>query len=137
MRLDIRYFLGYKVDESCPGTLPSVARASCTWRKFSSTCSTMALPSVWPLGSSRAIPRSWNRPRSKLMPFLIACSKSRSDRCLPRPLSASAAGHIGKAALRLAFKSGVDILINNVGGSSAPSGGFAALTDADWDEERA
>lgn len=26
---------------------------------------------------------------------------------------------------------GVDILINNVGGSAAPSGGFAALTDAD------
>jgi NAD(P)-dependent dehydrogenase (short-subunit alcohol dehydrogenase family) len=27
---------------------------------------------------------------------------------------------------------GVDILVNNVGGSSAPSGGFAVLTDADW-----
>ena len=27
---------------------------------------------------------------------------------------------------------GVDILINNVGGSSAPGGGFAALTDEDW-----
>jgi NAD(P)-dependent dehydrogenase (short-subunit alcohol dehydrogenase family) len=27
---------------------------------------------------------------------------------------------------------GVDILVNNVGGSSAPGGGFAALTDADW-----
>lgn len=27
---------------------------------------------------------------------------------------------------------GVDILINNVGGSSAPSGGFIALTDEDW-----
>src|SRR5262245_47536680 len=27
---------------------------------------------------------------------------------------------------------GVDILVNNVGGSSAPSGGFAALTDEDW-----
>jgi NAD(P)-dependent dehydrogenase (short-subunit alcohol dehydrogenase family) len=26
---------------------------------------------------------------------------------------------------------GVDILINNVGGSSAPGGGFAALTDED------
>ncbi|MGI8333028.1 SDR family oxidoreductase [Actinomadura scrupuli] len=26
----------------------------------------------------------------------------------------------------------VDILVNNVGGSSAPAGGFAALTDADW-----
>ena len=27
---------------------------------------------------------------------------------------------------------GIDILINNVGGSSAPGGGFAALTDSDW-----
>jgi NAD(P)-dependent dehydrogenase (short-subunit alcohol dehydrogenase family) len=29
---------------------------------------------------------------------------------------------------------GIDILINNVGGSSAPGGGFAAVTDADWEE---
>jgi NAD(P)-dependent dehydrogenase (short-subunit alcohol dehydrogenase family) len=27
---------------------------------------------------------------------------------------------------------GVDILVNSVGGSSAPSGGFAVLTDEDW-----
>ncbi len=27
---------------------------------------------------------------------------------------------------------GIDILVNNVGGSSAPSGGFLALTDEDW-----
>ena len=27
---------------------------------------------------------------------------------------------------------GVDILVNNVGGSSAPGGGFAALTDEHW-----
>jgi len=30
---------------------------------------------------------------------------------------------------------GLDILVNNVGGSSAPSGGFAALTDEEWDRE--
>jgi NAD(P)-dependent dehydrogenase (short-subunit alcohol dehydrogenase family) len=29
---------------------------------------------------------------------------------------------------------GVDVLVNNVGGSSAPGGGFAALTDAHWDD---
>ena len=29
---------------------------------------------------------------------------------------------------------GIDILVNNVGGSSAPSGGFAALTDEHWQE---
>jgi len=30
---------------------------------------------------------------------------------------------------------GVDILVNMLGGSSAPAGGFAALTDADWQRE--
>jgi len=29
---------------------------------------------------------------------------------------------------------GVDILINNAGGSSAPNGGFSVLTDQDWDD---
>jgi len=29
-------------------------------------------------------------------------------------------------------RGGIDILIHNVGGSSAPGGGFAALTDDDW-----
>jgi NAD(P)-dependent dehydrogenase (short-subunit alcohol dehydrogenase family) len=29
---------------------------------------------------------------------------------------------------------GVDVLVNNVGGSSAPAGGFAALTDGDWQD---
>jgi NAD(P)-dependent dehydrogenase (short-subunit alcohol dehydrogenase family) len=32
---------------------------------------------------------------------------------------------------------GVDIVVHNVGGSSAPAGGFAALTDADWQRELA
>src|SRR5205814_2222089 len=30
---------------------------------------------------------------------------------------------------------GVDILINNVGGSASPGGGFAALTDHHWQQE--
>jgi NAD(P)-dependent dehydrogenase (short-subunit alcohol dehydrogenase family) len=30
---------------------------------------------------------------------------------------------------------GLDILVNVVGGSSAPSGGFAALSDGEWDKE--
>src|SRR5258706_281643 len=38
--------------------------------------------------------------------------------------------HIAVEAQKLL--GGVDILINNVGGSSAPSGGALALTDADW-----
>jgi NAD(P)-dependent dehydrogenase (short-subunit alcohol dehydrogenase family) len=31
--------------------------------------------------------------------------------------------------------SGLDILINSAGGSSAPGGGVLALTDADWQQE--
>src|SRR4051812_24952599 len=34
----------------------------------------------------------------------------------------------------LAEWGGLDILVNNVGGSSAPSGGFAALSDEHWQE---
>jgi NAD(P)-dependent dehydrogenase (short-subunit alcohol dehydrogenase family) len=44
--------------------------------------------------------------------------------------SADAPGAVAEAALgRLG---GLDILVNNVGGSSAPGGGFAALTDEHW-----
>jgi NAD(P)-dependent dehydrogenase (short-subunit alcohol dehydrogenase family) len=35
----------------------------------------------------------------------------------------------------LAQHGGVDILVHNVGGSSAPAGGFAALTDEQWQRE--
>jgi NAD(P)-dependent dehydrogenase (short-subunit alcohol dehydrogenase family) len=38
---------------------------------------------------------------------------------------ATTLGHLG----------GIDVLVNVVGGSSAPAGGFAALTDADWSRE--
>lgn len=30
---------------------------------------------------------------------------------------------------------GLDVLVNMLGGSKAPSGGFAALSDADWEQE--
>lgn len=44
--------------------------------------------------------------------------------------TAEGAARVAEAALeRLG---GVDVMIHNVGGSSAPGGGFAALTDADW-----
>jgi NAD(P)-dependent dehydrogenase (short-subunit alcohol dehydrogenase family) len=36
---------------------------------------------------------------------------------------------------RLLGEGGVDILVHNVGGSDAPSGGFAALTDQHWLDE--
>ena len=29
---------------------------------------------------------------------------------------------------------GIDILVDNLGGSSAPAGGFAALTDEEWEK---
>jgi NAD(P)-dependent dehydrogenase (short-subunit alcohol dehydrogenase family) len=42
-----------------------------------------------------------------------------------RQAADSALGHLG----------GIDVLINVVGGSSAPAGGFAALDDAQWSKE--
>jgi NAD(P)-dependent dehydrogenase (short-subunit alcohol dehydrogenase family) len=38
------------------------------------------------------------------------------------------------AAQALKQLGGIDILINNVGGSSAPAGGYATLTDDDWQQ---
>jgi len=44
--------------------------------------------------------------------------------------TAQGAAQVAEAALsRLG---GIDVVVHNVGGSSAPGGGFAALTDADW-----
>lgn len=45
----------------------------------------------------------------------------------------SIAGGVQNVVKRVFEKSGgLDILINNVGGSSAPNGGFSVLTDDDW-----
>jgi NAD(P)-dependent dehydrogenase (short-subunit alcohol dehydrogenase family) len=44
----------------------------------------------------------------------------------------TAEGATAVAAAALDRLGGIDILVNNVGGSSAPSGGFAVLTDEDW-----
>ncbi|MBO3273433.1 SDR family oxidoreductase [Hymenobacter defluvii] len=53
-------------------------------------------------------------------------------------LAADLSTSAGVAALLAALAArwgGVDILINNVGCSASPSGGFAALTDEDWAQE--
>ena len=44
----------------------------------------------------------------------------------------TAEGAAALAARALERLGGIDILVNNVGGSSAPSGGYAALTDDHW-----
>ena len=44
----------------------------------------------------------------------------------------TAQGAAAVAAHTLERLGGIDILVNNVGGSSAPSGGFAVLSDEDW-----
>ena len=54
-----------------------------------------------------------------------------SDHFIPADLS-TAEGTEKVVREVLARHGGVDILINNVGGSTAPGGGFAALTDDHW-----
>jgi NAD(P)-dependent dehydrogenase (short-subunit alcohol dehydrogenase family) len=45
----------------------------------------------------------------------------------------STAGGVEKVVTEVTIAlGGIDILVNNVGGSSAPGGGFLALTDDDW-----
>jgi len=44
----------------------------------------------------------------------------------------TAEGATATSAAALDRLGGIDILVNNVGGSSAPSGGFAVLADEDW-----
>lgn len=57
-----------------------------------------------------------------------------SDHHVQADLStADGAGQVARAILER--YGGVDILVHNVGGSSAPAGGFAALTDAEWGRE--
>jgi NAD(P)-dependent dehydrogenase (short-subunit alcohol dehydrogenase family) len=48
---------------------------------------------------------------------------------------ATADGAAMAAQAALARMGGVDVVIHNVGGSTAPGGGFAALSDAQWDSE--
>jgi NAD(P)-dependent dehydrogenase (short-subunit alcohol dehydrogenase family) len=48
---------------------------------------------------------------------------------------ATAEGCAATARVALQLLGGIDILINTLGGSSAPAGGFAALDDSEWFKE--
>lgn len=67
-----------------------------------------------------------------------AVGRSAPPTALPaRPLLLDAAASATPALLAgaVAEAGGLDILVHVVGGSSAPAGGHAALTDADWQRE--
>ena len=66
-----------------------------------------------------------NAPDDGPDPMFIAADLTIAEGC----------AHVAASALdRLG---GIDILVHMLGGSSAPGGGFAALTDADWERELA
>lgn len=74
---------------------------------------------------------------SRFSARIVATARSRPDRPIDGVhyiatdlATAEGARQAVEAALR--HLGGVDILINVVGGSSAPAGGFAALDDAEW-----
>ncbi|WP_407050107.1 SDR family oxidoreductase [Methyloraptor flagellatus] len=48
-------------------------------------------------------------------------------------LTAKGCAKVAEEAIRIA--GGIDILVNMLGGSTAPAGGFAALTDEEWQRE--
>ncbi len=71
---------------------------------------------------------------------VVAASRSLPDRAIPNAhyltvdLS-TAAGALEAAELTRQHLGGVDILVNVVGGSTSPTGGFAALDDDHWSTE--
>ena len=65
-----------------------------------------------------------------------SCPQQAHDQVHPIAADLSTAGGVRHAAdATLQHLGGIDILINVVGGSSAPPGGFAALNDAEWTKE--
>jgi NAD(P)-dependent dehydrogenase (short-subunit alcohol dehydrogenase family) len=64
-----------------------------------------------------------NRPTSNGLDFYVQADVSTAD----------GVREVARAVLER--YGGVDILVHNVGGSSAPGGGFAALTDEEWHRE--
>ncbi|MFF0067015.1 SDR family oxidoreductase [Streptomyces sp. NPDC005279] len=70
---------------------------------------------------------------------VLVTARSRPDGIAPSDIITAdlatpegAATVVGETTRRLG---GIDILINNLGGSAAPSGGFAALSEDDWATE--
>lgn len=71
---------------------------------------------------------------------VITTARSSPDELLQRDLFVEAdlgtAGGAAKVVSAVRDRlGGVDILVHNAGGSSAPSGGFAVLTDEHWQQE--
>lgn len=71
---------------------------------------------------------------------VMATARSAPDRAMPDVLYVAADLSTPEGAARVAQAvrthwGGIDILVNVVGGSSAPGGGFAALDDAQWFQE--
>jgi len=71
---------------------------------------------------------------------VIATGRSKPAQAVPSAYYVSAdlttaEGCTATADAALARLGGIDILVNNLGGASAPPGGFAALDDAEWSRE--
>lgn len=88
-------------------------------------------------GGSRGVGAAVVERLSQLGAQIVATARSQPDRPIDDVhymaadlATAEGARQAAEAALR--HLGGVDALINVVGGSSAPAGGFAALDDAEW-----
>jgi NAD(P)-dependent dehydrogenase (short-subunit alcohol dehydrogenase family) len=88
-------------------------------------------------GGSRGVGAAVVERLSQLDARIVATARSQPDRPIADVhyvasdlATAEGARQAAEAALR--HLGGVDALINVVGGSSAPAGGFAALDDAEW-----
>jgi len=88
-------------------------------------------------GGTRGVGAAVVELLSRLDARIVATARSQGERSIDNAhyvaadlATAEGARHVAEAALR--HLGGVDVLINVVGGSSAPAGGFAALSDMEW-----
>jgi len=91
-------------------------------------------------GGTRGIGAAVVKALARNAATVIAVGRSAPTQAVPgvHYLSAdlaTAEGCTATAEAVLARLGGIDILVNSLGGSSAPAGGFAALDDAEWSKE--